>query len=165
MQAFDGETAWSVNPLTGAEEPKIFTAEESKDFRENAESFLDGPMADYKSKGNKVEYVGKEDVEGSPAYKLRITTKQGAVVYDYVDAKSYLEVRTTAKANQMGQEMEVDTYARDYKPEGGVMMAHTMDSKVNGASMMKMSLDKVEVNSPLDDALFKLPAKPEAKKQ
>jgi len=165
VQAFDGETAWSVNPLMGTEEPKMFTAEESRDFRDNAESFLDGPMADYKSKGNKVEYAGKEDVEGSPAYKLKITTKRGSVIYDYVDAKTYLEVRTTAKTNQMGQEMEVDTYARDYKPEGGVMMAHLMDSKVNGASMMKMSLDKVEVNSPLDDALFKLPAKAEPKKQ
>jgi len=74
-------------------------------------------------------------------------------------------VRTTAKVTQMGQEMEVDNYPGDYKPEAGVLMAHTMESKMNGATMMKMSLDKIEINGPVDDAAFKMPAKPETKKQ
>jgi outer membrane lipoprotein-sorting protein len=164
VQAFDGTKAWSINPMLGTDEPKMSSEDETRNVRDNAESFMDGYLVDYKDKGHKIEYAGKEDVEGSPAYKLKITTKQGTVVYDYLDAKTYLEVRTTAKVSQMGQEMEVDTFPGNYKPEAGVLMAHSMDSKVNGTSMMKMSMDKVEVNVPMDKATFQMPAKPDTKK-
>jgi hypothetical protein len=107
-----------------------------------------------------LEYIGKEDVENSPAYKLKLTTKQGLSMDIYLDAKTYLECRNTAKVN----DMVVDTYPSDYKPEGGVLVPHTVSSKANGTPMMKMSMDKVEVNVPMDDSLFRLP-KPETKKQ
>jgi len=165
VQAYDGVTAWVINPMTGSSDPRPSSESDSKNIRNGAESFLDGPLVDYKAKGSKVEYLGKEDVNGSPAYKLKITTKSGMEMTVYLDAKSYLEVRTTAKVTQMGQEMEVDNYPGDYKPEAGVLMAHTMESKMNGATMMKMSLDKIEINGPVDDAAFKMPAKPETKKQ
>lgn len=163
VTAFDGANAWSINPMTGSNEPKLSSETESKNVANNAETFVDGPLFDYKAKGAKIEYAGKEDVNGSPAYKLKVTNKQGTVMNVYLDSKSYLEVRSDGKVSQMGQEMEVDTYPSDYKPEGGVLMAHTLDSKVNGTPMMKMSMNKVEVNIPADDSLFKMPAKPEAK--
>jgi outer membrane lipoprotein-sorting protein len=163
VTAFDGVNAWAINPMMGSNEPKLSTPEESKNVANNAETFVDGPLFDYKSKGSKIEYAGKEDVNGSPAYKLKVTNKQGMAMDVYVDAKSYLEVRSTGKVSQAGQEMEVDSYPSDYRPEGGVLMAHTIDSKVNGTPMMKMSMTKVEVNVPTNDAVFKMPAAPEAK--
>ena len=164
VTAFDGVNAWSINPMTGSNEPRLSSEDESKNVANNAETFLDGPLFDYKTRGTKIEYAGKEDVNGSPAYKLKVTTKQGMAMNVYLDAKSYLEVRSIGKVNQMGQEMEVDTYPADYRPEGGVLMAHTMDSKMNGNPMMKMSMTKVEVNVPADDTLFKMP-KADTKKQ
>jgi outer membrane lipoprotein-sorting protein len=163
VQAFDGTHAWSINPMTGSNEPTQAGENESQNVRNSADSFMDGPLTDYKARGTKVELAGKEDVNGSPAYKLNLTTKQGMEMTVYLDAKSYLEVRSTGKVSQMGQQMVVDSYPTDYKPEGGVLMAHTIESKVNGTPMMKMSMSKVEVNVPLDDSLFKMPAKPEAK--
>lgn len=165
VQAYDGTTAWMINPMTGSADPKQASESEAKNISNGAESFLDGPLVDYKSKGSKVEYAGKEDVNGAPAYKLKVTMKSGMVMTDYLDAKSYLEVRSSGKVSQMGQEMEVDSYPSDYKPEGGVMMAHTMETKMGGNTMVKMSLDKIEINPTLDDALFKMPAKPDTKKQ
>jgi outer membrane lipoprotein-sorting protein len=168
VTAFDGANAWSINPMMGSNEPKVASEAEAQSVRNNAESFLDGPLYDYKAKGAKIEYVGKEDVEGSPAYRLKLTTKQGTNLDIYLNAKTYLESRSTAKVSQMGQEMVVDSYPADYKPEGGVLMPHTTTSKVNGTPMMKMSMDKIEVNVPMEDALFKMPKtepKPETKKQ
>jgi outer membrane lipoprotein-sorting protein len=164
VTAFDGVNAWSLNPMTGSTEPKLASQEESQNVRANAEAFLDGPLVDYKAKGAKLEYVGKEDVENSPAYKLTLTTKQGLSMDIYLDAKTYLECRNTAKVNGM----VVDTYPGDYKPSGGVLVPHTVSSKANGTPMMKMSMDKVEVNVPMEDSLFRMPkaeAKPETKKQ
>jgi len=168
VTAFDGANAWSINPMMGATEPKLAGDSESQSVRNNAESFLDGPLYDYKARGAKIEYVGKEDVEGSPAYKLKVTTKQGTSMDVYLNAKTYLECRSTAKVTQMGQEMVVDSYPGDYKPENGVIMPHTTSSKMNGTPMMKLSMDKIEVNLPMDDAMFKMPKtepKPETKKQ
>jgi outer membrane lipoprotein-sorting protein len=163
VQAFDGVSAWSINPMMGSSEPKQASEAESRNIRNSADAFLDGPLVDYKTRGAKIEYSGKEDVNGSPAYKLKVTTKQGQEMSVYLDAKTYLEVRSTAKVSQMGQEMEVDTYPGDYKPENGVLLAHTTDSKLNGSIGMKMSMDKIEVNAPMDDSMFKMPAKPEPK--
>ena len=164
VTAFDGATAWMINPMMGATEPRAQGEDETKSVRDNAETFLDGPLMDYRTKGNKVEYAGKEDVKGSPAYKLIVTAKSGLVATVYLDAKSYLEVRTTRKVKQMGQELDVDAYPGDYRPEAGVMMAHSMETSTAGMTM-KMTVDKIEINAPLEDAIFKMPAKPETKKQ
>ena len=158
VQAFDGTDAWSINPMTGSDDPKKSGEQETKSMRENAGESLDGSLVDYKDKGIKLELMGKEDVEGSPAYKIKVTKKDGTVSYDWVDAESYLEVKSSTKTTQMGQEMQVESYTSAFKPEGGVMLPHTMDQRVNGQSMMKMSIDTIAVNTPLEDALFKMPA-------
>jgi len=164
VQAFDGAEGWSINPMTGSDDPKKSGADETKTMRDNAAESLDGPLVDYKDKGIKLESMGKEDVEGSPAYKLRITKKDGGVSYDWLDAETYLDVKTSSKTTQMGQEMQVESYSSGYKPEGGVMIPHKMDQRINGQSMMKMSLDSVAVNAPLDNSLFTFPApKPDDK--
>ena len=36
-----------------------------------------GSLVDYKAKGHSVEYLGKEDVEGTEAHKLKLTHKSG----------------------------------------------------------------------------------------
>ena len=168
VQAFDGTDAWSINPLTGGDAPQKADEEMSKRMRDNAQSMMDGYLTNYKAKGYQVELVGKEDVESSPAYKLKITTKDGSIVYDYLDAKTYLEVRSTAKTKQMGQEIEVDSYSSDYKPVNGVMLPYTVDQRVNGMSMMKMVFEKTEANVPMEGSIFQFPVagdgKPEEKK-
>jgi outer membrane lipoprotein-sorting protein len=165
VQAFDGTDSWSVNPLTGAEEPTKAGEAETLEARDRGEAMLDGYLMDYKARGMSVEMVGKEDVEGSPAYKLKITTKGGGTVYEYLDAATYLEVRSTLKITQMGQTMEVDSYPSNYKPEGGVMVPHSIEQRIAGNQIMKMAIDKYEANVPIDDAVFRFPSKPEAKKQ
>lgn len=164
VQAFDGTNGWAINPMTGSTDPKQSSEAESAAVRRNAATFLDGPLMDYKARGNKVEYLGKEDVKGSPAYKLKVTIG-GQDMTVYLDTKTYLEVRNTAKVNAMGQDMVVDTYPADYKPEGGVLFSHSTSSEMNGTPMMKMTLDKVEVNAPMEDSMFKMPAKPAADKK
>ena len=92
IQAYDGSTGtgWMVMPFMGKKDPEQMSADMLKEFKEEAD--FDGPMMDYKAKGNKVEYLGKEDVQGTPAYKLHVTTKDGNESNVYLDAESYLEI-------------------------------------------------------------------------
>jgi len=70
VQAYDGETAWMINPMAGGDAEKL-PEDQTKSFREQGE--FDGPLVDYKTKGHTVELIGKEEIEGTEAYKLKVT--------------------------------------------------------------------------------------------
>jgi outer membrane lipoprotein-sorting protein len=167
VQAFDGTTAWMINPFQGSGEAVKMPEDETKELAESAE--LNGPFLDYKAKGVTVELLGKEDVEGTPAYKLKVTRKSGKTETMFLDASSFLTLKSMSKRKQMGQEFEIEVCLGNYKPVAGVLMAHTIEQKMGGRTMMQMELEKVEVNVPIEDAVFKMPEpkkeEPEKKKE
>src|SRR5512138_1628296 len=83
--AYDGQTVWEINAFDGKTEPEHLPLDhdDAKEVVEMAD--LDGPLVDYKAKGNTVELIGKEDLEATPVYKLRLTLKNGDVKYVYLD--------------------------------------------------------------------------------
>jgi outer membrane lipoprotein-sorting protein len=157
IQAYDGETGWQINPFQGITEADKMAGDDLKDAQEQAD--LDGPLVDYKEKGHTVELMGKEDLEGTPAYKLKLTLKSGDVRYIYIDAANYLELKVTAKRRSPGGEQEIDIYPGNYKPVNGVLFPYSIEQKVGGQTQTTIALDKIEVDAPIDDALFKMPAK------
>ena len=157
IQAFDGSKTWSVMPFMGKKDPEVGTDEDNKNALDDAD--FDGPLVDYKPKGNVVELMGKEPVEGADAFKLKVTKKNGNIEYDYLDAETYLLVKTEGKRKIRGTEMEGETTFSDYKEVDGLMEAFSMES---GAKEMpqkrKLAFSKIEMNVPLDDARFAVPA-------
>jgi hypothetical protein len=140
---------WNFMPFQGQQKPEAITADELK---ENADELdTQGELVDYKSKGHTVEYLGKDDVEGTEAYKLRITHKSGKVKTFYIDPASNYIIRTVSKQKANGQEVEMTTDLSDYKklPEGIVV---PMSVKL---PFGQMKVTKVEVNKPVDENLFK----------
>ena len=155
IQAFDGTTAWSQAPITGAKDPQKMNAEDTQDMMEQAD--FDGPLVDYKSKGNTVEYMGKEDVEGTSAHKLKVTLKNGQVRYLFVDPDSGLELKSTAVVKREGVDNSVDTFFGDYKEVNGMTFPFSVEQRVKDHSTQFM-VEKVEVDASLDDSLFQMPA-------
>lgn len=169
-QAYDGTTGWSVMPFMGKKDPEKMSEDMLKPMRDEAD--FDGPLVDYKSKGNKVEYAGKEDVQGSPAYKLHLTTKQGSESNLYIDADTYLIIKQESKRKVQGQEVEGETTIGDYKEVDGLMFPHSMEMHAKGApGGQSITVEKYELNPKIDAAQFKMPEvkkeepKPEAKKE
>ena len=169
-QAFDGSTGWMVMPFMGKKEPEKMSEDMLKDMKDEAD--FDGPLVDYKEKGNKVEFVGKEDVQGSPAYKLKLTTKSGRESNLFLDAETYLLIKTESKRKIQGQEVESESIIGDYKDVGGVLMPHSMEMHAKGApGGQAITIEKYEVNPKLEAASFKMPEvkkeepKAEAKKE
>ena len=155
IQAFDGAKTWSVMPFMGKKDPEVGTAEDNKNALDDAD--FDGALVDYKTKGHTIELMGKEPVEGADAYKLKVTKKGGNIEYDYLDAETYLLVKTEGKVKRRGTEMEGETTYSDYKDVDGLMQPFSMEV---GTKEMKRKLafSKVELNVPLDDARFAVPA-------
>ena len=157
IQAFDGTKTWSVMPFMGKKDPEVGTDEDNKNAQDDAD--FDGALVDYKSKGHAIELMGKEPVEGADAFKLKVTKKNGNIEYDYLDAETYLLVKTEGKIKRRGTEMEGETTFSDYKDVDGLMQPFSMEV---GAKEMpqtqKMTFSKIELNVPLDDSRFAVPA-------
>jgi outer membrane lipoprotein-sorting protein len=159
VQAFDGKSGWMIMPMMGSPDPQDSPEEMTKQLEEQAD--LDGFLVDWKEKGHKVELVGKEDVEGTDSYHIKVTTKNDKIRDIYLDGASYLEIKQKGKVTQQGQEIEVESLPGSYKQVNGVMMAFSVETKVRGQAIGQMVIDTVIVNKEIPDSLF---VKPAAKK-
>ena len=160
IQAYDGQTGWQVAPFTGKKDAEQMTADDLKNVRQQAD--FEGPLVDYKQKGNSVELVGKEKVEGTDVYHLKVTLKDGDVRNLYLDADSFLTVKVVAKTTMRGSEIELDTTLGDYKEVDGMLFPFSIEQhSVNGQGPgQKITIKKVELNVPVDDSIFKMPPPP-----
>jgi outer membrane lipoprotein-sorting protein len=157
VQAFDGKSGWSVMPFMGKKDPEAMSADDAKQAADQAD--MDGPLVDYKEKGHQVELVGKEDVEGTPAYKLKVTKKNGDIVNVYIDTESYMEIKDAGRAKVRGQEIEGETTFGDFKTVDGLVFPFSIEQKAKGMpGGMTMTISKIEVNPKLEDSRFAMPA-------
>ena len=156
MQVYDGKTAWMSMPFAGKKEPEVMPADQAKEMEEQAD--FDGPLVDYKAKGHKVELLGKDQVEGADAYKLKVTKKDGSERTFYLDAETYLEIKVESKRTIRGTEVEGESYMSDYKEVGGLMMAHVMENGAKGSPQrQKLVIESIELNAAIPDSLFAMP--------
>lgn len=136
-------------PFQGDTEPVEMSAEEfalAKDRMDLTNEYLNA-----KELGNKLEFVGKEDVDGAPAYKLKLTKANGKEVMAFFDEKTAFLVRTVSKENINGSEMEITSTNKDYKQTAeGFWYPHTIESSVQGT----ISFSKITVNSAVDEKIF-----------
>jgi outer membrane lipoprotein-sorting protein len=158
VQAFDGTTAWTINPLVDPE-PRESTDDDTRAAQESSD-FIGGNLVDYKSKGNTIELVGREEIDGVAVYKLKITKPSGAAEFDYLDAKSFLPVKTEGQRIQFGQQILYESHIANYKPVEGVLMPFSVRQLVNGRLAMEITIEKMDANVPVDEAVFRMPAKP-----
>ena len=168
VYACDGRRTWVVFPL-GQSRPKVLNDQANKESL--VDSDIEGPLVDYQSKGHTVELMGKEPVEGGDAYKLKVTKSYGKTEYDFLDAKTYLLVRTDTRdtiqnafgdlKGAAGYNIVVDsrTTFSDYKDVDGYMEPFSMVRSDKGSPpVYKTTISKIELNVPLDDSLFAVPA-------
>ena len=140
---------WSFMPFQGQTAPEALTPEQLKESIDDLD--VQGKLVDYAAKGTKVELLGKDDVEGTECFKVRITTKSGNVETVFIDPKSYYVVRSIAKRTANGQETDVTTDYSNYQklPEGIVVpMSLTLP-------FGELKISKVEVNKTVDESIFK----------
>lgn len=159
VQAYDGKNAWQVMPFMGKKDPELMSGDEAKEVEEMGD--FDGPWVDYKSKGNQVELLGKEKVEGTDAYKLKVSLKNGDVQTIYLDADSFLEIKEETKRTVRGSEQVMESSIGDYKEVNGIIFPFAIESGAKGSPQkQKLTITKIELNVPADDSIFKMPAGP-----
>ena len=154
VNAYDSHNGWKIEPWQGKRDPESLGEEELHGILDDAD--FDGPLVNYQAKGNRVEYEGKESIEGSDAYKLKVTRSNGDVSFYYLDADYYLPIRIDTQRMIRGALQEiVETSLGDYKQVAGVYLPFAFESGQRGSSdRSKITYDKIEANVPLDDRRF-----------
>lgn len=156
VQAYDGTTAWTINPMGGSTTAVEMTGPEAEGVIETAD--MEGILWNYKEKGHQLELTGTEDLDGSEAYVLKLTKKNGNIDHYFIDAKEYVIVKTKTKTMANGMEMELETLIGDYREVDGSLAAHSIKQKFGGQIYSVIQLDEVKYNVEIDDALFTIPA-------
>jgi len=154
IQAFDGDQAWMIAPMMGQTEPMQLPADIAEAVRGEAD--FDGPLVDYEQKGNRIRVLGTDEVEGVDAVKLEITLQNGAVTIYYLDARSLLPIKTTSDRTVQGMPMHVETLLGDYREVGGLMVPFSIRI-LQGGEIQTLTIDTIEHNIAIDDALFRMP--------
>jgi hypothetical protein len=158
VQAYDGTTGWQIQPFGGRKDPQLMGEDDLPDLL--IDSDFDGPMVDYKEKGNSVEYLGHDVVDGDDALRLKVTLKSGNIIYYYLDPDTFLEIRKETQEFIRGSVKENVTDLGSYKPVAGVMYPFSIASgpKTDPTSWQTVTVEKIEVNVPMERSEFAVPA-------
>ena len=162
IQGYDGKIAWWIMPFLGSEDPQEMAEEQAKEVKDMAESM--DPLVDYKEKGYKLELVGKEDMEGTEVYKLKMIKKDNKEEFFYLDTESGIELKSSSYVKRGENEILVETFFGDYQEVDGIMMAFQMEVKTDNQTSVTMTFEEFKFNEKMDDALFVMPPKKEAEK-
>jgi hypothetical protein len=165
IQAYDGSSGWQISPFQGKKDPQLLGEDDMRGLVENAD--FDGPLVDYQSKGNKVEYLGHDQVDGDDALKLKVTLKNGDVNYYFLDPDTFLEIEVEKQQFIRGSVRESVTMLGSYKPVNGVMYPFSIESgsKNDADNRAKITVKKIEANVPVNDGDFKMPEAPQGTAQ
>lgn len=158
VQAYDGHEAWQVQPFEGRKDPSRMSADEAKGFALAAD--IEGPFVAYRAKGHSVEYLGTEDVDGTPAYALRVHLKWGDEATYWIDPDTWMVIRELDRQTIRGAEQLVETDYGEYEKVAGVYVPMTEEQGPKGSDAsrrQKFVYDLAEANVPVPPGAFAFP--------
>lgn len=155
-QRFDGSTAILTDSRSGENE---LTGNALESLRNAAFPSL---YLHYKDRGSEIELAGKEKVNDRDAYVLIFKPKSGPSSKHYIDAETYLIVKSVGKiGTPQGGELDQTSEISDYRATDGIKVAYQV-KQTNSLQSVTVTFSKIEQNVPVDDAMF---VKPVAEKK
>jgi len=156
VQAFDGTTAWGINPMTGSSDPSEVTGPMADSLKDQAD--FDGALFDYKAKGSTAELVGTEDLNGTKVVHLKLTNRNKQVQHYYLDADTMLEKKVVVQADMGAGPMTIETELSNYQTFDGIPVPMSITQNAP-AGQVAITVEKVEFNVDVDDSIFRMPGK------
>lgn len=160
------QKGWSLSPRSGGSYAPM-PDEQLKAMQSQLDPA--GPFVDYAAKGSKVELLGKDTVGGKECYKIKLTPASGQAITYSIDAQTYYVLRETRKGGGMmggggnggarrggNADGEFNIDFGDYqKTADGYVFPYTI---VTGSFGAKTSVEKLEVNKPVDEDKLSKPS-------
>ncbi|HXN82420.1 MAG TPA: hypothetical protein VN883_08070, partial [Myxococcales bacterium] len=145
VQAWNGKEGWKLAPFGGRREPERASQDDARALAQDAD--LEGHLISWREKGSRVQYLGVEDVDGTPAHKLRVALKDGDVHYVFLDPDSFLEIRIVTERHVRGSEQVTEADLGAYGQVAGVWIPTSIDQGKKGAPRTAhFTIEKAEAN-------------------
>lgn len=162
VSAHDGTSGWRINPFEGRRDAERMSDDEARSLADSAR--LDGALLAARGGGATVSYLGREDFDGTLAYKLKVSEKDGDEFVYLLDPDSMLEIKVTETRRVRGAPQVFETELGDYEPVGGVMFPMSVESWAQGQANQRQRtiIASATANPPVTPMLFAMPASPAA---
>ncbi len=164
--AFDGETSWQRNQMTMEAEKSDNEATEN--MKKQVKDFPD-PFLNYKDKGYAVELIGKETVDGTETFKIKLTKDPvlvngesvPSITHYYFDTENFVPIIVETEINEGEMKGKiVKSSISDYQEVNGVYFPFTV-----GSEFQTMNFKEIKLNPEVDTAVFAFPEKKEVKEK
>ena len=148
---------WTVNPLAGITEPTPMPASQ---VGLGAMTYdLKGPLYNYAAKGYKLEMAGKEKFNNADVFKLKLHANDSTEIDCYIDAASWLLLKTVIKVTVSGQPLEISIATSGYqKTNVGLLMPFVSEVTYPGLTIVSTT-KMMDLNRDIDPAIFVMPKK------
>jgi hypothetical protein len=154
IQVYTEKGGWSLNPMSGSNDPQPLTSDQFKAGKDQMD--IGGPLYNYSGKGNKVEFLGKEEGQ----FKIKTTSRDNITTFFYIDPQSYLITKSVQNGTMMGQQMQViRTFSNFQKTDFGYTIPYTTDINYGGGFNLTSNVRKVQFNPDVDPKIFEMPGK------
>ncbi|HEV2844854.1 MAG TPA: hypothetical protein VG477_08420 [Thermoanaerobaculia bacterium] len=151
--AHDGSATWWIHPLLEAVKPTAVPEPQVPLVRHAVE--FQSPLIDAAAQGHKVELLGKEDLDGEPTFKLKVTRKDGWEETWYLDTSTYLETARFDRTLDLPDAKDRWTYYSDFRAVEGLVIPHRQDQEFF-IRHLSFTVEKVQVNPEIDPGRFKM---------
>jgi hypothetical protein len=160
VQSYDGHGAWKINPFQGRKDPERMSADEARQLADGA--LVEGPLLASRSDGSRVQYLGREDFDGTLAYKLKVTQKDGDEFTYWLDPDTYLEIKVDETRRIRGAQQTGENELGDYEKVGGVYFPMSIESWTQGQpnQRTRVILASATANPPVSADFFAEPHGP-----
>lgn len=149
-QILTDKEGWNLNPFAGQTKAEAMTADDVTKSQDQLD--VQDDLLDYAQKGTTIDNLGKDDVEGTECYKLKLTLKSGKEKTYFINTEDNMLVKVSEKITANGQEVESATTFSNYQKAGdAVMFAFTQTNSFQG----QIDFETIFVNQPIDEKIFK----------
>ncbi len=160
---FNGEVLWSSNFMTQKAEKA--DQETTDNMKLQMNDFPD-PFLNYKKNGYALELMGKETIDGTETFKMKLTKtpitvdgiKVDDIIYYFFDAENFvpLVAHTEIKSGPMKGQMS-ESKMSDYEEVDGLFLPHSLTQGIKGQPGQTITIDKIELNPQIDEKEFEFP--------
>ncbi len=143
------DSGWTFLPFQGQTKPEATPPDVIKESVDLLD--LQSPLLNYKEKGHTVELLGKDDVDGTECFKLKLVTKSGIEQTLFIDPVNYYTIKQITKTKAGGQEKEeTATFSNFKKLDSG----YTFPFSLTGFGPGELKVTKIDVNPTVDLSIF-----------
>ena len=162
-QVFDGEVSWGINMMS--QKPEKSDQETTDNLKLDDNDFPDSFM-DYKSKGYTAELIGKETVDGTETFKVKLTKepktvdgkKEDDITFYFFDTENYVPIAIQTEVREgPGKGMIMEITMSDYQEVEGLYFPFSQTQGIKDQPSIPLIIDSIELNPTIEEKEFKFP--------